>query len=110
MQVLSYDHIRAAPFFFYFFLVVTVFLNGCRQILIFDYVNVIDSGEELDLASMQIALQRSIGSSDMDPGPSDGSVLTRQAEHRSTWIWDGPDEGEDMPGVLKCRHCFVDLL
>ncbi|KAK7843108.1 serine/threonine-protein phosphatase 7 [Quercus suber] len=30
----------------------------------------------------------------MDPGPSDGSVLTRQAEHRSTWIWDGPDEGE----------------
>ena len=31
---------------------------------------------------------------DMDPGPSDASVLTRQAEHRSTWIWNGPDEGE----------------
>lgn len=27
---------------------------------------------------------------DMDPGPIDDSVLTMQAIHRSTRVWDGP--------------------
>ena len=31
---------------------------------------------------------------EFNPGPINKRVLTRQAEHRSTWIWDGPDDGK----------------
>ncbi|KAF3959528.1 hypothetical protein CMV_015673 [Castanea mollissima] len=46
---------------------------------------------------------------DMDKhpaGPRDCTVLTRQAEHRSSWLWDGPPAGQAWPGVLTCRHRF----
>lgn len=39
-------------------------------------------------------------------GPRDCTVLTRQAEHRSSWLWDGPPTGQAWPGVLTCRHRF----
>ncbi|XP_075665819.1 serine/threonine-protein phosphatase 7 long form homolog [Castanea sativa] len=43
----------------------------------------------------------------MDPhraGPSIGTVLTRQPMHRSSLLWDAPLAGEEVPGVLTCRH------
>ncbi|XP_075650019.1 serine/threonine-protein phosphatase 7 long form homolog [Castanea sativa] len=43
----------------------------------------------------------------MDPhqtGPSIQAVLTRQAVHRSSLLWDASLEGEEVPGVLTCRH------
>uniref|UniRef100_A0A5B6ZKM0 Aminotransferase-like plant mobile domain-containing protein n=1 Tax=Davidia involucrata TaxID=16924 RepID=A0A5B6ZKM0_DAVIN len=35
----------------------------------------------------------------LDPGPIDGSILSLQAEHRSTVIWEGQD-----PGTFHCRR------
>ncbi|KAL0000989.1 hypothetical protein SO802_014770 [Lithocarpus litseifolius] len=49
----------------------------------------------------------------MDPhraGPSIGDVLTRQAVHRSSLLWDAPLAGEEVPGVLTCRHREKGLL
>ncbi|XP_075657727.1 serine/threonine-protein phosphatase 7 long form homolog [Castanea sativa] len=48
----------------------------------------------------------------MDPhraGTSIGTVLTRQAVHRSSLLWDAPLASEllyfqEVPGVLTCRH------
>ncbi|KAK9987571.1 hypothetical protein SO802_027810 [Lithocarpus litseifolius] len=43
----------------------------------------------------------------MDPhqqGPSIQDVLRRQDVHRSSSLWDALLEGEEVPGVLKCRH------
>ncbi|XP_075636640.1 serine/threonine-protein phosphatase 7 long form homolog [Castanea sativa] len=43
----------------------------------------------------------------MDPhraGPSIGTVLTRQPMHRLSLLWDAPLAGEEVPGVLTCRH------
>ncbi|XP_075655101.1 serine/threonine-protein phosphatase 7 long form homolog [Castanea sativa] len=37
-------------------------------------------------------------------GPSIGIVLTRQAVHRSSLLWDAPLAGEEVLGVLTCRH------
>ncbi|KAK9169295.1 hypothetical protein Syun_001435 [Stephania yunnanensis] len=36
----------------------------------------------------------------MDPGPIDDSVLTMQALHRSTRVWNGSED----PGILTIRH------
>nr|POE46000.1 sialyltransferase-like protein 2 [Quercus suber] len=50
---------------------------------------------------------------DMDPyevGPSVQTVLRRQAMHRSSLLWDAPLEGEEVPGVLTCRHRDKGLL
>ncbi|XP_030941559.1 serine/threonine-protein phosphatase 7 long form homolog [Quercus lobata] len=49
----------------------------------------------------------------MDPhgvGPSIRTLLTRQDEHRSSLLWDSHLEGEDVPGVLTCRHREKGLL
>ncbi|XP_075636644.1 serine/threonine-protein phosphatase 7 long form homolog [Castanea sativa] len=43
----------------------------------------------------------------MDPhraGPSIGTVLTRQPMHRSSLLWDALLAGEEVLGVLTCRH------
>ncbi|XP_075633379.1 serine/threonine-protein phosphatase 7 long form homolog [Castanea sativa] len=43
----------------------------------------------------------------MDPhraGPSIQTVLTRQTVHCSSLLWDAFLEGEEVPGVLACRH------
>nr|POE82313.1 coatomer subunit gamma [Quercus suber] len=50
---------------------------------------------------------------DMDPhraGPSIQDVLTRQDVHRSSLLWDAPLAGEEVPGVLTCRHQEKGLL
>ncbi|KAK7859295.1 hypothetical protein CFP56_006924 [Quercus suber] len=50
---------------------------------------------------------------DMDPhraGPSIHDVLTRQDVHRSSLLWDAPLAGEEVPGVLTCRHQDKGLL
>ncbi|KAK7826636.1 protein involved in de novo 2 [Quercus suber] len=43
----------------------------------------------------------------MDPhraGPSIQDVLMRQDVHRSSLLWDASLAGEEVPGVLTCRH------
>nr|POE51449.1 protein involved in de novo 2 [Quercus suber] len=55
----------------------------------------------------------SISKQDMDPhrvGPSIQDVLTRQDVHRSNLLWDAPLAGEEVPGVLTCRHQNKGLL
>ncbi|KAK9998527.1 hypothetical protein SO802_018130 [Lithocarpus litseifolius] len=50
---------------------------------------------------------------DIDPhqqGPSIQDVLKRQDVHRSSFLWDAPLEGEEVLGVLKCRHREKGLL
>nr|POE44696.1 hypothetical protein CFP56_76203 [Quercus suber] len=50
---------------------------------------------------------------DMDPpraGPSIQDVLTRQDAHRSSLLWDASLAGEEVPGVLTCRHRDKGLL
>ncbi|XP_023900485.1 serine/threonine-protein phosphatase 7 long form homolog [Quercus suber] len=44
------------------------------------------------------------------PGPSIQDVLTRQDVHRSSLLWDAPLAGEEVPGVLTCRHRDKGLL
>ncbi|KAK9126242.1 hypothetical protein Scep_015088 [Stephania cephalantha] len=39
---------------------------------------------------------------DMDPGPIDDSVLTMQALHRSTRVWNGP-----VVLLFACLHIFI---
>ncbi|XP_050277135.1 serine/threonine-protein phosphatase 7 long form homolog [Quercus robur] len=46
----------------------------------------------------------------MDPHGAIQTLLTRQDEHRSSLLWDAHLEGEEVPGVLTCRHQDKGLL
>jgi len=42
-------------------------------------------------------------------GPRDCTVLTRQAEHRSSWLWDGPPTGQvcTCPKILQEKIVLI---
>nr|POF24526.1 hypothetical protein CFP56_74603 [Quercus suber] len=79
--------------------------------LVFDYfMEIWDPPDTINLGMMCSApdLER-----DMDPHrarPSIQDVLTRQDVHRSSLVWDAPLAGEEVSGVLTCRHRNKGLL